>query len=68
MSLSRPSNAATATNKNIEADVVFETIVSGLHWSVLHIGTIANLANACFQRKAEWTLCPRVILFAKIQR
>src|ERR1700722_18504990 len=58
MSLSSLSNAAVATNKNIDADIVFETIVSGLHWSVLHIGTIASLANACFQRKADWTLWP----------
>jgi hypothetical protein len=58
MSLSSPSNAAAATNKNIDADIVLETIVSGLHWSVLHIGTIATLANACFQRKADWTLWP----------
>lgn len=58
MSLSSSSNAAAATNKNIDADIVFETIVSGLHWSVLHIGTIANLANACLQRQADWTLWP----------
>jgi hypothetical protein len=60
MSVSRAFNETAAPRRNIDADIVLETIVSGFHWSALHIGTIATVSNACVQTKATWTLRPWV--------
>jgi hypothetical protein len=48
--------ADATNNKGIDAELVFETIISGLHWNALQIGTISLLITACRHRKASWTL------------
>jgi hypothetical protein len=50
------ADSGATSNKGVDAELVFETIISGLHWNVLQIGTISLLITACCHRKASWTL------------
>ena len=50
--------APRTSDRNIDGDFLLETLVCDLHWSVLHIGAIATLVNACLRTDAKWTLRP----------
>ena len=38
--------------------VMLETLVCDLHWSMLHVGALGQLAGACLRAHGAWTLRP----------
>lgn len=42
----------------IDGNVLFEALICDLHWTMLHVGTLAQLATACSHATQAWTLRP----------
>jgi hypothetical protein len=42
----------------VASGVLLETLVCDLHWSMLHVGALGQLAGACLRAQGAWTLRP----------
>ncbi|MDB5649173.1 MAG: type pilus assembly PilZ [Hyphomicrobiales bacterium] len=50
--------APASESSSVDGGLLFEALVCDLHWTMLHIGTLAGLSTACVETKATWTLRP----------